>query len=158
MLKHYMLRRNFIYLKVQCVSYQIHCGDDENCVSVQMYYIIYTTDCITVEMWMFVFIYILSRNEDTAIWRKSGECPSLEHEGITSKRGRWTALLRCQKDSCLLTRVQLLALGSNSVTLVICFRKSDSCMPGWEPRLLNCARGFARITWRFTAKPERRDI
>lgn len=75
----------------------------------------------------------------------------------TSKWDPWTALLGCQKDSCLLTRVQLLALGSNSVTLVICFRKSDSCIPGWEPRLLNCARGFARITWRFTAKPERRD-
>lgn len=46
-----------------------------------------------------------------------------------------------------------MALGSNSVTLVICLRKSDSCIPGWEPRLLNCARGLARITWRFTAKP-----
>lgn len=64
--------------------------------------------------------------------------------------------IRCHGDSAaqLLTRVQLLALGSSSVTLVICLRKSDSCIPGWEPRRLNCARGFARITWRFTAKPE----
>lgn len=56
-----------------------------------------------------------------------------------------------------LTRVQLLALGSSSVTLVICLRKSDSCMPGWEPRRLNWARGLARITCRFTAKPTERE-
>lgn len=56
----------------------------------------------------------------------------------------------------VLTRVQLLALGSRSVTLVICLRKSDSCMPGWEPRRLNWARGLASITWRFTAKPTER--
>lgn len=61
---------------------------------------------------------------------------------ITAKTGAW-----------LLTRVQLFAFGSNSVTLVICLRKSDSCIPGWEPRRLNCARGFTSITWRFTANP-----
>lgn len=54
------------------------------------------------------------------------------------------------------TWVQLLALGSRSVTLVICLRKSDSCIPGWEPRRLNWARGLARITWRLTAKPTER--
>lgn len=53
----------------------------------------------------------------------------------------------------VLTWVQFLAFGSSSSTLVICLRKSDSCMPGLAPLLLNRARGLARITCRFTAKP-----
>lgn len=53
----------------------------------------------------------------------------------------------------LLTWVQLRAFGSKSSTFVICLRKSDSCIPGFAPLLLNMARGFDRITCRFTAKP-----
>lgn len=55
--------------------------------------------------------------------------------------------------AALLTWVQFRAFGSKSSTLVICLRKSDSCIPGLAPLLLNRARGFDRITCRFTAKP-----
>lgn len=51
------------------------------------------------------------------------------------------------------TLVQLLAFGSSSSTVVICFRKSDSCIPGWDPRRLNTAFGLDKMTWRLTANP-----
>lgn len=56
----------------------------------------------------------------------------------------------------IITFVQLFAFGSSSSTVVICFRKSDSCIPGWEPRRLNTAFGCDRITWRLTANPWRK--
>lgn len=49
--------------------------------------------------------------------------------------------------------MQLLAFGSSSSTVVICFRKSDSCIPGCDPRRLNTALGLDKITWRLTANP-----
>lgn len=51
------------------------------------------------------------------------------------------------------TLVQLFAFGSSSSTVVICFRKSDSCIPGWDPRRLNTAFGLDKMTWRLTANP-----
>lgn len=51
------------------------------------------------------------------------------------------------------TLVQLLAFGSSSSTVVICFRKSDSCIPGWDPRRLNTALGLDKMTCRLTANP-----
>lgn len=44
------------------------------------------------------------------------------------------------------TLVQLFAFGSSSSTVVICFRKSDSCIPGWDPRRLNTAVGLDKMT------------
>lgn len=44
------------------------------------------------------------------------------------------------------TLVQLFAFGSSSSTVVICFRKSDSCIPGWDPRRLNTAVGLDNMT------------
>lgn len=62
---------------------------------------------------------------------------------------------KCFSECGISTFVQLFALGSSSSTVVICFRKSDSCIPGWEPRRLNTAFGCDRITWRLTANPWR---
>lgn len=47
---------------------------------------------------------------------------------------------------CKHTLVQLFAFGSSSSTVVICFRKSDSCIPGWDPRRLNTAVGLDKMT------------
>ena len=44
------------------------------------------------------------------------------------------------------TLVQLLAFGSSSSTVVICLKKSDSCIPGWDPRRLNTALGLDKMT------------
>lgn len=53
---------------------------------------------------------------------------------------------RSRGTSAMNTLVQLLAFGSSSSTVVICFRKSDSCIPGWDPRRLNTALGLDKMT------------